>query len=369
MLLQVLAHLSVLWRLIDSRRIRVAPERFPLAQTAISVLVPVFNEQTRLALCLEGLIQHASLVREILVIDTGSTDNTRAITESYRLRDSRVRWVEAGPPPPHWNGKVWALWHGSRAIESEAEWLVSIDADVRPSSKLACKLVEAAYALGTRCVSAALRQRLSPDLLSWLLHPAFLTTLVYRFGLPQRILTRPQRVLFSGQAFALHRSLLAQLDNFRRLAQSNAEDIALGHLLLREDITIAFVELDDDSFVHMYRDGRAIWAHWPRSLPATDGASTLENIVMLTELVLTQGLWLPLLFFKRKDVLFRTVSSASVLLRLAILYGTARVYPKRRIAYWFSPLADPVVVLRVVTAALPLPRTWRGRPVPRGGLR
>src|SRR5450755_1038744 len=64
---------------------------------SLSVVVPVFNEFDRLGSCLEKLIACGREVREILVVDGGSTDGTQRIVESFAATDPRVRAIDATP--------------------------------------------------------------------------------------------------------------------------------------------------------------------------------------------------------------------------------------------------------------------------------
>ncbi len=366
-LLLSLAQLTVLGRLIRTARARHETTASLPESVPISVIVPVYDEQARLAPCLEGLLGSDPAVREIVVVDNGSTDRTLALVEAYRARDSRIRPVAVGDPPPGWNGKIWALHHGIRALDPSTEWVVLIDADVRPTPGACRTLVAATIESAVPCASAALPQRLAPDVLSWVLHPAFLTTLVYRFGLPQRVLRSPHRALVSGQFMALHRSLLSLLERPGALAQAMAEDVALARSLLSMGIPVAFLEFRDGTRVQMYRDGREVWNAWPRSLPVTEGASSLRLAWELGELILTQGAWFPLLVLTRRCTSLRWPAALATLIRLGILVGTRRVYPNRRRWYWLSPLADPVVVLRLLQATLCPARRWRGRTTSKGG--
>jgi glycosyltransferase involved in cell wall biosynthesis len=61
----------------------------------ISVVVPCRNEQAHIAQCLESLLpQLAPTVLEVLVVDGGSDDGTRAIVAGFSARDPRIRLVD-----------------------------------------------------------------------------------------------------------------------------------------------------------------------------------------------------------------------------------------------------------------------------------
>jgi glycosyltransferase involved in cell wall biosynthesis len=95
----------------------------PDARAPLSVLVPVKNEAANLRDCLASV----SFAKEIVVIDSGSTDGTRAIAEAAGARV--LQFV--------WNGKLprkknWAL----QNVPWEHEWVLIIDADERITPEL-----------------------------------------------------------------------------------------------------------------------------------------------------------------------------------------------------------------------------------------
>lgn len=60
----------------------------------ISIIVPVYNVEKYLVECIESLLDQTYSNIEILCINDGSTDNSRAIIDSYRLQDSRIELLE-----------------------------------------------------------------------------------------------------------------------------------------------------------------------------------------------------------------------------------------------------------------------------------
>jgi dolichol-phosphate mannosyltransferase len=53
-------------------------------------------------------------------------------------------------------------------------------------------------------------------------------------------------------------------------------------------------------------------------------------------------------------------------IRIGILFGVARAYPRRPWTYWLSPLLDLPVAARILQCALKRRHTWRGRVYVRG---
>ncbi len=81
----------------------------------LSVCVITCNEADRLGRCLESV---RGLADEIVVIDSGSTDGTREVAESFG-----VRWSERVPFPGWEAQKQWAM------DQAGGDWILSLDAD------------------------------------------------------------------------------------------------------------------------------------------------------------------------------------------------------------------------------------------------
>lgn len=56
----------------------------------ISVIVPIYNADLYLAKCIESLIHQEYTALQIILVDDGSTDHSRAIAEQYAKQDVRI---------------------------------------------------------------------------------------------------------------------------------------------------------------------------------------------------------------------------------------------------------------------------------------
>lgn len=333
------------------------------ASARITVLLPVLNEATRIANCLETLIAQPEEVAEILVIDGGSTDATRAITDNYRRRDDRVRWIDASPVDPRWIGKAWNLNLGLARSNPASQWILCIDADVRVSPKLSRSLISHASRTGVSTFSVATRQHLSGPLEA-LIHPSLLTTLVYRFGQPGRAYRNVDQVQANGQCFFSRRETLLGAQAFAAARSSLCEDITIVRRLVERGEEVGFYETYGLAEVSMYRDWQETWTNWPRSLPMRDQYFGWRQAVGLLEILFVQGLPLPMLILPWKvnsPGLFRAVNALLFAARAGVLFGTTRAYDRRPWTYWLSPLCDFTVAVRLIQSAVSRQHSWRGR--------
>ncbi len=362
--LEALAGLRAALRMLASAGgAPLAPAAAPPADT-LSALVPVLNEEHRLGPALAALSACGPELGEILVLDGGSRDGTRAVVAAAARRDPRVRFVDAAPTPAGWNGKAWNLDVGLRA--ARAPWIATVDADVRIGPRLLGDAVARCAADGLAALSVATRQELA-DAGAALLHPAFLTTLVYRAGLPNVATSDPAGVQANGQVFVARREALLGADAFRAARASRCEDVTTARVLARHGGRVGFYE--GDAVVRMHDSWRDCAANWPRSLTLRDGFVTPAKLALaLTGLLLAQALPLPTLLalaFLRARVPFGGVAFGIclglVMMRLGVLAGTRRAYVRPPLWYWLSPLADLPAVALLIASALRRTHTWRGR--------
>jgi glycosyltransferase involved in cell wall biosynthesis len=120
-------------------------------QTKISATVITKNESDNLAECLESL----SWVDEIVIVDSGSTDDTVEIAKKYTDKVYVERWRGQGAQK-------------NRAVElARGPWILSIDADERVPSRLAAE-IRKAIADNPTCVFSVRRKNMYRD--RWVRH-------------------------------------------------------------------------------------------------------------------------------------------------------------------------------------------------------
>jgi glycosyltransferase involved in cell wall biosynthesis len=86
----------------------------------VSVIIPCYNYARYLSECLESVLAQTVVPEEILVVDDGSTDNTREVAESFRER--RVAYV-------HQQNQGLASARNTGIAHSSGEYLALLDAD------------------------------------------------------------------------------------------------------------------------------------------------------------------------------------------------------------------------------------------------
>lgn len=60
----------------------------------VSIIIPVYQVETTVAACLDSVLGQTYSNLDVVVVDDGSTDGSRAVCERYAKKDSRIRIVE-----------------------------------------------------------------------------------------------------------------------------------------------------------------------------------------------------------------------------------------------------------------------------------
>lgn len=330
----------------------------------VTILVPVLNEANRLSPCLEALVSQGPEVTEILVIDGGSIDGTQELTRRWQARDGRVRLIDASPVPCGRNGKAHGLHIGLQHRSPETNWTLTIDADVRPSPFLTQSLLAHANAEALPALSVATLQELS-GFAEGFVHPAMLTTLVYRYGIPGHATTDVDRVQANGQCFLIREDVLGSVGGFSSVFDSVCEDVTLARSIAARGHRIGFYETDRLVTVQMYSGWRDAWHNWSRSLPMRDRFSRWTSPVGLLEATLVQALPAPLVIACLMR-LGRThpatmLNIGLVCARMGVLAGVSRGYARLPWTYWLSPVSDLPVMIQIWRMWGRREHIWRGR--------
>jgi glycosyltransferase involved in cell wall biosynthesis len=252
----------------------------------VSVIVPARNEEASLRACLESLVAQSepnhkgvprassagagdddkrsyriddSLSFEIIVVDDGSTDRTRAIAESF----PGVRVIQPGPLPPNWTGKNNAVTAGARA--ARGEWLLFTDADtVHKPGSLALAVAEA--------------EQHKADLLSYspeqevygfwekAVMPVIFAELAETY--PPSEVSDPgsSKAAANGQYLLISRVAYDAVGGHAAVADSLLEDVALARLVKQSGRRIFFRFGGEAVRTRMYRSWPQLIEGWTKNL-------------------------------------------------------------------------------------------------------
>jgi dolichol-phosphate mannosyltransferase len=342
----------------------------------VSVVIPTLNEAARISPCLTGLEQQGPSLKEVLVVDSRSTDGTKAVVEAAQRTNPRLKFLTDDPLPQNWVGRPWALNYGFEQSDPDSEWILGIDADTQPQPGLVASVVQAAEEEGYDILS------LSPQFIlktagEWWLQPALLMTLLYRFDSAGVREQAPETVMANGQCFLCRRSVLQALGGYQLAARSFCDDVTLARAAASRGYRVGFLDGANLIRVRMYEGIGETWREWGRSLDLKDATIPARLWAEVLFLFLVQGLpllalgFLFILWGSGYDFLFLKLAIALNSVLLLMRWGMLlAIYPSYyRVAtvktgswsYWLSPLADPLAVSRIILSASQTPKQWRGR--------
>ncbi len=358
-----------------TRRPPVQPDVAPRRDTTVSVIVATLNEAERIQPCLDGLMAQVDPLLEILVVDSRSSDGTRALVQAAAARDARVRLITDDPLPDGWVGKVWALETGLR--QARGEWILGIDADTIPAPGLVGAVVAAAERDGLDVASFSPRFD-GQSAGERFVQPAMLVTLVYRCGASGTSRPSPDRVLANGQCFLARRALLELHGGYAPARASFSDDVTLARHLAARGVRVGFLDGSSIIRVRSYGSLREMWREWGRSFDLKDATSPWQRWMDVLLVWMTQALPLPLLLACsalaiQSPSAFVSRSSATLLnallvlnavafsLRLMVLAALRGSYAVRGVPFWCSWLADIPAAVRLTISTARTPKAWRGR--------
>jgi dolichyl-phosphate beta-glucosyltransferase len=127
---------------------------------SLSIVIPAFNEESRLPKTLDRILEWLREQRfkfqEVIVVDDGSRDATASVAAEYSKPPSPIRLLRN----PGNRGKGYAVRHGM--LEAAGEWILYTDADLSAPIEEMQKLYSAAagqnavIAIGSRAVDRSL---------------------------------------------------------------------------------------------------------------------------------------------------------------------------------------------------------------------
>jgi chlorobactene glucosyltransferase len=243
------------------------------AGVALSVIVPVRNEEHNIAALLQSLI--GEKIDEIIIVNDGSTDATAERIREFAVLLPHLRLIDAPPLPAGWTGKNHACFTGYKAAKGEI--LAFIDADVTLAENAAARmtgwLAHKEYGL----LSVSPVQRIVGEGERMLLPGLFLSIAA---SLDFFAINDPASkvALANGQIMFFSRSAYERMGTHAAVAGVVGEDAAIAALIKRLGIKSCFM-YDNGSLaaVRMYRSLRECWLGFRKNMSEVLGISTFTG--------------------------------------------------------------------------------------------
>lgn len=331
----------------------------PPAATAtpgVSILIPARNEEAAIEACVRGALASTGVDLEVIVLDDGSTDATRAIVEAIAATDARLRVASAPPLPAGAKGKPYAC-HVLSTLATRP-YLFFIDADVRLAPEAASRMVPKP---GMELVSGVPRQDLG-GLLERLLVP-MINSLIYGYlpvSIMRRMPRRPSLAAACGQLMMVRAEPYRACGGHAAIAHAMHDGLQLARRFRAAGYGTDLIDATPLARCRMYRTAGETWNGFSKN--ATEGMARPVALPIWTVLLLG-GHVLPLPALVAAG--FAGPVPFAISLASLTLAVMARALQAVRCAEPGSVVAlHPLAVL--TTLALQwtaLARHWRGVPV------
>ncbi|MGA9641757.1 MAG: glycosyltransferase family 2 protein [Terriglobales bacterium] len=234
-------------------------ERLESGTPVVSIIVPARNEEASLGDCLWSLVGQTGVSLEIIVVDDGSKDGTRAIAESF----AGVRVMAAPPLPAGWTGKNNAAAAGATA--ARGEWLLFTDADTVHVAGSLGRAVEEARREDAEMLSYSPEQ-IAVTFWEMAVLPVVFAELAREY--PPKKVSDPASPIAAanGQYILIRREAYEAVGGHRAIADSLLEDVALARAVKKSGRRIRFRYAADAVRTRMYRNFGQLSEGWTKNL-------------------------------------------------------------------------------------------------------
>jgi len=349
----------------------------PSAPLELTVIIPARNEEDCLHACLQSLVSQSEeffqLGRdwEILVVDDGSTDRTRAIAQSFPNVTVLDPIFVNGKLEKGWTGKANACWTAAQV--ARGAWLLFTDADtVHEPGNLRRAIHEAEkYQVGMLSYSP---RQIASGLWQRALMPLVFSELALAYP-PEKVSNPALRIAAAnGQFLLVSRAAYKAVGGHASVKDKILEDVQLAFLAKRRKVGLRFRYAADALSTRMYRSTSAMIEGWTKNLALLFGNCLILAMWRVLDIFLLIGLPFLAWKFRTYGVQYVPLFTAGWLLVLLWLRNLWRFYARVAKSNFpavdcaLSPLALPLFAILLYRSWFQtniLHRvTWKGRNYP-----
>ncbi|MGI0071475.1 MAG: glycosyltransferase [Thermoplasmata archaeon] len=226
----------------------VSPGAVPTLRGRVSVIIAARNEEADLGPTLDTLLAQDYPDLEIVVVDGGSSDGTRAVAAA---RAPRVRVLDEPPLPPEWVGKNWGCWTGASA--TDGEWLLFLDADVRTDPAAVRTTLAWAEREGADLASIGVHVEMV-GFWERLVLPMYIQLVLTYFRTPHMHRPGSRVAMANGQFWLTRRSAYRATGGHAAVRGRVLEDVAIAQRYRDAGLRLRFAWTPELGRTRMYRD-------------------------------------------------------------------------------------------------------------------
>ncbi len=236
----------------------------------LSVIVPAYNEATRINSCVGALLasELGGMSWRLIVADDDSSDGTveglEALIEAGAFPSPPLEVLRCGPRPAgeRWSGKTWPCSEAVRLLPQRptpdpdpaaTEWLLFIDADVTVAPAALASAVAEARRSGADLLTLAPRIRCG-CLAEWVVQPIVVALLGLGFPIARANDPDDPTAFAAGPFMLFRRSSYEAIGGHRALAAEVVEDLALARAIKQRGLSLRYLLGIDLLELRMYPD-------------------------------------------------------------------------------------------------------------------
>lgn len=252
----------------------------------VSIILPVRNQASTLSDCVSSLVNLQYSNKEIIVVDGGSTDDTKKILDSF---GTRIKILEEEPLPQGWVGKNWACYLGYK--QAKGDLLMFTDGDSIHSQESLTQTVSFMEQTNADLVTLAPAAILRTFWEKLLQPPIFWLIMMFVGGKWVNDDKKPRWALGNGQYMLFKRAAYEKIGGHQAVRDRISEDYSLGRLVKAQGFKLRMVTASDALGVRMYSSLHEIWRGWRKNFYSVSGnhplfRATYRLVLLFTFLVL-----------------------------------------------------------------------------------
>jgi len=340
-------------------------------QGQVSVIIPARNEEANIARSVRSLAGQQG-VKEILVVDDQSDDQTGEVLEGLKTEIAGLRTLRIESLPEGWLGKTYAV--ATAAREAGGNWLLFTDADTEHLPGSLAALLERAGRERADLLSVSPGQR-TPTWWERSIIPLVYVNLARLYRFEEVSDPGSPTAAANGQYLLIRRDTYQRVGGHEAVRTQILEDVELARRVKATGGRLVFLSGAAWVRTRMYRTFGEMWRGWTKNLYLLHGKSLARMFQTFAVLWLLD--LLPLLAFLALCFWFVVGrgSAATALVAVACLSGTVRRQLKYRQAlrglgfdprlasYWLpgAALLSLLVLNSAVAHRLTGRVEWKGR--------
>lgn len=282
----------------------------------ISIIIPARNEEHNLPILLASLKGHKDKLREVIVVDDSSTDNTLKIA-----KDAGVKVISLDTLPEGWMGKNWACHNGAKA--AAGKFLMFLDADTRLSKGFLDKIT---YCIDTYRGVVSIQPYHRIRKIYENLSLFFNIILIAGMGTFTPLQHRVRAIGAFGPCLICSRTDYEKVNGHEGVKNKVMEDIALGKRFTEENIPVFCIGGKGTIDFRMYPKGiKDVLKGWSKGFSIGAKATSIPILLMVIA-------WIAGSFFPLNLSIQALRSGQYIYLLVASIYYLAYVFQ----LYWMS---------------------------------